>query len=220
VHAIVTGGGLSTETTGWRPAQRRYLFPVKAMGPVWRAKMLRCLEHAYRDGAFDGFDDFVDPQGFELLMQRAAKPSWVVYAKTSFAQGQHVLAYLGRYTHRVGISNSRLLAVSPQAVTFATKHGLTETVSPVEFLRRFVQHVLPDGLHKIRHAGLYASASAERREQAAACLGCTLTAAPKLDWRDRLAALTGRDLATCPRCGGALVSVAVARCRAPPGLAA
>lgn len=219
VHALVTAGGVSTQGR-WRSSHRRFLFPVLAMARVFRAKMLSNLDRAYRAHAFDGFDDFVDPEGFARLMQRAAKPSWNVYAKTPFAKGRHVLAYLGRYTHRVGIANSRLLAVSNHAVTFRTKHGRTETVPPVDFLRRFIQHVLPDGLHKIRHIGLYASASTRRRNQAHACLGKLPRLPQTRDWRARLAALTGRDLSKCPLCGGPLVTVPAPRCRDPPDLAA
>jgi hypothetical protein len=220
VHAIVTGGGLSSDAAHWRPTHRRFLFPVKAMARVFRAKMLAALDHAHRRHVFDGFDDFADPQGFTRLMQRAARLAWNLYAKTSFAHGQHVLAYLGRYTHRVGIANSRLLAVTEHAVTFRTKHGRTETLAPVDFLHRFVQHVLPEGLHKIRHVGLYASAHAKLRARAFACLRLTPSPPPCLDWRARFTALTGRDFRICPRCGGPLTTSPITRCRDPPKLAA
>lgn len=220
VHALVTGGGLPADGETWRSTSRRFLFPVHVLGPVFRGKMMTALGRAYDDGAFARFDDFQDPQGFRALMARVARLSWNVYAKAPFKKGQHVLAYLGRYTHRVGIANSRLLAVSDHAVTFRTKGQGTETLSPIEFLARLVQHVLPDGLHKIRHAGLYASASTDRLECARARLGKAPPTRRPTGWRERLAALTGRDLGLCPRCGGPLVSVPVARCRDPPPLAA
>ncbi len=220
VHALVTAGGLSGDGETWCSASRRFLFPVKALGQVFRGKMMAALGRAYDDGAFARFDDFRDPEGFRALMARVARLSWNVYAKAPFEKGSHVLAYLGRYTHRVGIANSRLLAVSDRAVTFRTKGQGTETLSPVEFLGRFVQHVLPDGLHKIRHAGLYASPSAARRELARTRLGMALRTLRPAGWRERLARLTGRDLRLCPRCGGPLVSVPIARSRDPPNLAA
>ena len=220
IHAIVTAGGWSTQRARWCPTHRRFLFPVTAVARVFRAKMLQQLNDAHRAHDFDRFDDFVDPEGFSRLMQRAARPAWNVYAKAPFAKAGHVLAYLGRYTHRVGIANSRLLAVREHAVTFRTKNGRTETLSPVAFLRRFVRHVLPDGLHKIRHVGLYASASAKTRKRAATHLGRPARRSPRLDWRARLAALTGRDLGICPHCGGPLSSVAVPRSRDPPRVAA
>jgi hypothetical protein len=220
VHALVTAGGLSPDGEHWRPASRRFLFSVHALGQVFRGKMMAALGRAYDDGAFARFDDFRDPEGFRALMARVARLSWNVYAKAPFKKGSHVLAYLGRYTHRVGIANSRLLAVSDRAVTFRTKGQGTETLSPVAFLARFVQHVLPDGLHKIRHVGLYAPASDARRELARKLLGKPARALPRADWRQRLARLTGRDIAVCPRCGGRVYSVSVPRCRDPPNLAA
>jgi hypothetical protein len=220
VHALVTAGGLSGDGEKWCSASRRFLLPVKVLGQVFRGKMMTVLGRAYDDGAFARFDDFQDPEGFRSLMARVARLSWNVYAKAPFKKGQHVLAYLGRYTHRVGIANSRLLAVSDRAVTFRTKGQGTETLSPVEFLARLVQHVLPDGLHKIRHSGLYASPSAARRELARTRLGMAPRTLRPTGWRERLARLTGRDVGVCPRCGELLVSVPVARCRDPPYLAA
>jgi hypothetical protein len=220
VHAIVTGGALSSDGTSWKPAPQRFLFPVKAMSRVFRGKMLQALNDAYCARAFRGFGDFDDPEGFTRLMQCAAKPSWNVYAKAPFAKGQHVLAYLGRYTHRVGIANSRLLDVSDKTVTFRTRGKQTKTVSHVELLRRLVQHVLPDGFHKIRHIGLYASASKDRRDKARARLGATLSLPSMSSWRQRLAELTGRDVTVCPRCGGPLICVPLPRSRDPPAVAA
>jgi hypothetical protein len=219
VHGIVTAGGLSADGERWRPASRRFLFAVEPMGKVFRGKMMTALGRAYDDGAFAPIPDAHDPQAFTALMRRLPK-RWNVYAKAPFKKGRHVLAYLGRYTHRVGIANSRVLAVSERAVTFRTKGQGTETLTPVEFLGRFVQHVLPDGLHKIRHVGLYAPASTARRELARERLGDTLRIRPPQSWRERLARLTGRDVAVCPHCGGRLVTVIVPACRDPPMLAA
>jgi hypothetical protein len=219
VHAIVTGGGLRADGT-WHAAPRRFLFPVRAMGLVLRGKLMTALGHAYADGAFAGFGVFEDPQAFVRLMARIATLSWNVYAKAPFKKGRHVLDYLGRYTHRVGIANSRLLAVSPHKVTFRTKGRATETVTPVAFLRRFVQHVLPDRLHKIRHVGLYAPAAARRRQQARAQLSATVRALRPRTAPARLEPLTGRDLSRCPRCGGPLVTRVVSPCRDPPPRAA
>ncbi|MBV9969937.1 MAG: IS91 family transposase [Xanthobacteraceae bacterium] len=221
VHAIVTGGGLRIDGAGWKPVPPRFLFPVAAMARVFRGKMMATLGEAYGQGAFAGFGDFRDPQGFERLMARLAKLSWHVYVKTPFRKGQHVLDYLGRYTHRVGIANSRLLDVRSDAVTFRTKGRGTETLSPIAFLRRLVAHVLPHRLHKIRHAGLYAPAAARRLQTARAHLRhATLSPPQALCWRQWLARVTGRDVTRCSRCGAPTISVPVARCRDPPTLAA
>jgi hypothetical protein len=220
VHAIVTGGGLSDDGASWRTASRGFLFSVMAMSQVFRGKMMTALGRAYRDGAFAHFDDFRDPQGFVTLMARVAKLSWNTYAKAPFKKGKHVLDYLGRYTHRVGIANSRLIDVSARAVTFRTKGQGTETVSPREFLRRFVRHVLPDGFHKIRHVGLYASAATNPLETARERLGAAVVPLSPCGWRERLAQLTGRNVLLCPRCGGQLLTVIVPRSRDPTPLAA
>jgi hypothetical protein len=220
VHAIVTGGGLSADGASWRPAERRFLFPVKTMSQVFRGKLMTALGEAYRDNAFAAFDDFRDPEGFARLMARGARLSWNVYAKAPFKKGRHVLDYLGRYTHRVGIANSRLLAVSKRTLTFRTKSQGTETVSPLEFLRRLVRHVLPDGFHKIRHAGLYAPAAGRRCVMARGRLRATLRPLRRCSWRDRLMQLTGRDVSRCPRCASPLITTVVPHCRDPPPLAA
>jgi hypothetical protein len=215
VHAIVTGGGLSRDGLRWRKAGGRiYLFPVDAMGLVLRGKMIDALKRAHQSGAFAGFDDFRDPEGFDRLLGVIGKLNWNVYAKAAFAKGEHVLEYLGRYTHRVGLANSRLLAVGPDSVTFRTKGDGTETLSPVALLRRFVQHVLPDGFHKIRHVGLYASV--DKRRRARVLLGELAAVVPPRTWRELLVAATGRDAATCPRCSGPLISVPLPRSRDPP----
>jgi hypothetical protein len=125
-----------------------------------------------------------------------------------------VLAYLGRYTHRVAISNGRLLEVTASRVSFRTKEGKTQTVTPVEFLRRFLAHVLPDGFHKIRHYGLYASASRGELERARARLQslgapAPIMRAPQATWQDLLRELTGRDVERCQRCGGPIERIAL-----------
>ncbi len=214
VHAIVTAGALSDQDAHWHPSPRRFLFPVTPMSQVFRGKMMAELGHAYRDEAFDRFDDFDDPEGWERLMRRLPR-SWNVYAKAPFKKGTHVLEYLGRYTHRVGIANSRLLAVSDHAVTFRTKGTASETLSTVQFLARFVQHVLPYGFHKIRHVGLYASASTERRERARSALRSHFAATPPETWQQRLARLTGRRVEVCPVCAGRVLPRPLPRSRDP-----
>jgi hypothetical protein len=218
VHAIVTGGGLALNGRSWEAAHRSFLFPVKAMSAVFRAKMLAALRRQYHHGRFNGFDEFHDPEGFARLSRSLAKVKWYAYAKPSFARGKYVLDYLGRYTHRVGLSSSRLLAVSPTAVTFRTKGAATATVTPVTLLRRFIQHILPTGFHKIRHVGLYASTS--RLAQARSALGQRPRKRRRVTWRERLRALTGRDVSACPVCGSPLRASALPPARAPPARAA
>ena len=218
VHAIVTGGGLSRNGKRWCSVRRDYLFPVHLMSRVFRAKMIDALKHAYENGQFARFDDFDDPEGFSRLVNRLWLRRWVVYAKPTFSKGEYVLKYLGRYTHRVGIANSRLLDVTGEYVHFRTKNGSTETIPPIEFLRRFVQHVLPDGFHKIRHYGL--NASPEKRDLARTILKIPLVAVKPLSWRERLAKCTGHESARCPKCSAVLIQVSLTYARAPPEMAA
>jgi hypothetical protein len=221
VHAIVTAGGLAVDGSAWLP-QLKYLLPVEMIGTVIRGKMLDALRRLHARGALADFDEFRDPEAFDRLMARLANASWVVYAKKPFRRPDHVLAYLGRYTHRVGIANSRIVDVTDTAVTFRTKNGNAITLDPIEFLRRFLLHVLPEGFKKIRHTGLYAGAHVRSLlPRARGLLGSNRATAnvllPRspLSWSDRLHDLTGRDVDRCPICGGGVEHVPVAR--APPG---
>jgi len=218
VHAIVTGGALSSDGKRWCSSHRDYLFPVFLLSKVFCAKMIDALKRAYKDHEFSGFSDFDDPEGFSRLVNKLWKRPWVVYAKPTFNKGEYVLKYLGRYTHRVGIANSRLLGVTDENVLFRTKGDGTETLSPVEFLWRFVQHVLPNGFHKIRHYGL--NASPEKRDLARAILKLPVVTVKPLSWRERLAKLSGHDVSRCPQCSGPLISLPLAHARAPPEMAA
>jgi hypothetical protein len=216
VHALVTGGGLAAGGATWVKSPRKFLFPVKAMARVLRGKMIDALKKAHAGNAFLGFDD---PEGFARLIRRIASRRWYVYAKPAFARGEHVIAYLGRYTHRVGISNSRLLDVSADRVLFRTKGDGVEALPPVAFLRRFVQHVLPEGFHKIRHVGLHVSP--ERRREARAAMGVAEPNGVALvNYRDQLRELTARDVGRCPVCGGSMRELPLPAARAPPKAAA
>ncbi len=214
IHTIVTAGGLSLDGKRFIHCHPDYLFPIAALAKVFRAKLLDELWTGYRSASFAGFSDFDDPEGFSYLMRRLPR-EWVVYAKPSFDRGEHVLQYLGRYTHRVGIANSRLVDATNDAVTFRSKNGNTATVHPVEFLRRLIRHVLPDGFHKIRHVGLNISVS--KRDAARTALGQSSPPQPEKTWQERLAEVTGRDVCRCPRCQAPLRCTPLeTRSRAPP----
>ena len=211
VHAIVTAGGLRPDGT-WVPAHKRFLFSVKAMSRVFRGKMRDALRRAHRERAFLGFRAFRDPEAFDQLLNRLGAKSWYVYAKPSFSRAKYVVEYLGRYTHRVALSNSRILDLSDDRVVIRTRGDGRAPMTPVECLRRFVRHVLPKRFHKIRHFGIYAGACRSARANTPAP-----TAAPSpIDFRERLARLTGRDITRCPRCGAPLVSHYLPPSRGPP----
>jgi hypothetical protein len=225
VHGLVTAGGLRTDGTEWKATSERYLFPIEMMRLVFRGKMLAALGALYAEGGFARFDAFDDPEGFERLMRRVAAKNWVVYAKKPFREVGHVLRYLGRYTHRVAIANGRLVDVTDASVSFRTKEGKVLTLEPVEFLRRFVQHVLPDGFHKIRHYGLYSAAGVSERLELARQRLTSKGSEPSVEsprpsaivsWIERLHELTGRDVSRCPACNAVLTRVPLPRQQAPP----
>jgi hypothetical protein len=127
---------------------------------LFRGKFLAALERLYEHGALDlggACATFADPDVFRLLKRELYAADWVVYAKPPFAGAEQVYRYLGRYTHRIAISNARLEAFDEKGVRFATKHGKSTTLGAEEFIRRFLLHVLPEGFHRIRHYGLLAA---------------------------------------------------------------
>jgi hypothetical protein len=165
LHCIVTGGGLSLDTQEWKSTGRRYLFPVRALSRMFRAKFRDGTKKLHREGqlGFHGsLASLSQPAEFARLLSCACAKPWVVYSKKPFAGPEAVLAYLARYTHRVAISNRRLLALDQKAGTilFAYKDYADKSrrkkmqLSLVEFLRRFCLHILPERLVKIRHYGL------------------------------------------------------------------
>jgi len=213
VHCIVTGGGLAADGSAWIPARcrGRYLFPQHVLGDLFRGKFLAGLRRLRDDGrlCFDGCcADRAPTPAFNRLLDTMYRTDWVVYAKRPFAGAEHVYEYLGRYTHRTGISNHRLRSFDDRGVTFATKDGKSITVAPDEFIRRFLLHVLPDRFVKIRHYGLLAPSNATTALERARQLLLEQTSVPRLsppptvpkDWRELLLDLTGHDISRCPRC--------------------
>ena len=219
VHCIVTGGGLARDHSDWIPAPRDFLFPVDVIGELFRGKFMAGLQALLGKGKLR--DDATDRAALRRR-QRLYKTSWVVYAKRPFGGPQQVFRYLGRYTHRVAISNARLVSMDEQAVVFRTRGSDTAALPPTEFIGRFLQHILPSGFVKIRHFGLMASGNVNTKlECARAFLPATAPAAatlpingedtdddapsvgtidPNLSWPDLLLALTGQDVLLCPRC--------------------
>lgn len=202
VHCIVSGGGFDHTRDAWVAAREKFLFAVHVMGALFRGKMLAALRDAHQRGRVDLG---TDPDAFLRPLYRKR---WVVYAKPPFGNAEHVVRYLGRYTHRVGISNARIQDVSADAVRFATRDGKHATLRPAEFLRRFLLHVLPAGFVKIRHFGLLAPANVgDRLDRARQRLQERLTPSP-----------VPPTLGRAPRSGAevllALLGIDVHRCRA------
>lgn len=223
VHCIVTGGGLSLDAQRWVAARPNFLFHVHALGELFRGKLLDALAAAHRSGQlrFDGpAASYADPERFGRLVEKLRHIRWVVYCKPPFGDQEQVVRYLGQYTHRIGISNHRLVSLGEHTVTFRTRGDSTVTLPAVEFLRRFILHVLPRGFVKIRHHGLFAAGNVHSKLERARSLLLAATApatttgahdteadaarAPR-DFRELLLALTGIDLRTCSRCGALAV---------------
>tara|TARA_B100000315_G_scaffold53754_1_gene48089 strand:+ start:781 stop:1995 length:1215 start_codon:yes stop_codon:yes gene_type:complete len=166
LHCLIPGGALSPDRSRWIPAKPGFLFPVRALSKVFAGKFLEHLQRVYEAGELsfaDGTADLSEPAAFNGLLRQLRRHAWVVYCKPPFAGPEHVLEYLGRYTHRVAISNHRILAHQHGKVRFRYKDyrqgGRTRVMElpAQEFIRRFLLHVLPDGLHRIRHFGLLAN---------------------------------------------------------------
>lgn len=216
VHCIVTGGALSADGTQWRSARSSFLFHVTVMRELFRGKFLAGLQKANDQGRLlrpDG-TAWLEPSDLRRLLRKLRRMKWVVYCKRPFGGPEQVIRYLGQYTHRVAISNRRLLSLDARGVTFRTRDGNTATLEAVEFLHRFIAHVLPPRFVKIRHYGLLATGNARRRWQLARDLlqsrGVappadaslqTPSGEPQDDWQAALLALTGTDLRKCPACG-------------------
>ena len=216
VHCVVTAGALSPDGERWLPSSSRYLFPVQVLSRLYRGKFMDGLKRAWSCGELDlGCDD---PEVFARLRDALFGVEWVVYAKRPFGGAEQVYAYLGRYTHRVGISNHRLLHVDEREVRIATRDGKTATMEPLELIRRVLQHVLPPSFVKIRHYGLLASACVSGKlERARSAIAAPTERAEPLpaDWRALMVRLTGRDLGRCPACDHGRMHTPVAR-RSPP----
>jgi len=201
VHCIVSGGGLGADGSRWVATKRRFLFPVLVLGEVFRGKFIAALRAAVLRGEIDLGD-----RDRERLFRTLWAARWIVYAKKPFGGASHVIRCLGRYTHRVAISNARIERVAADDVTFRTKTGERVTLQPEEFLRRFLLHVLPHGFTKTRHYGLFAAGNVHGPlERARSLLGAepatasTPSPAPQT-WPEILLALVGIDLAVCREC--------------------
>jgi hypothetical protein len=214
VHMIVPGGGISLDGTRWVPCRPDFILPVEVLSCLFRGLFLAKLVAAHRAGRLEFFGVHArldDITAFKAYLAPLRKSDWVVYAKRPFGGPRAVLAYLSRYTHRVAISNRRLVAADDGGVSFRWKdyriegpdRWKTMTLTPHEFIRRFLMHVLPSGFHRIRHYGLLASGTrAVNIARARELLAVPVRPEPP-DTTDTPAADEPRMLPRpCPCCGG------------------
>lgn len=206
------GGGLSFDGQRWIHCRARFFLPVRVLSRLFRRLFLESLKKAYSAGTLQFFatlEPLRDPSTFAALMARARNCEWVVYSKPPFAGPQQVLDYVGRYTHRVAISNNRLLGIEGGKVQFHWKdyrdgsQTKTMDLDAEEFMRRFLLHVLPEGFQRIRYYGLLGN---RHRQQKLALsrrllgMQASGTTARAKDYRQRYEELTGRSLVLCPQC--------------------
>jgi hypothetical protein len=226
VHCVVPAGGLSFDHNRWVKSHHAFFLPVKVLGRVFRGKFVAALKRAFQDGQISFHGDLkllAQPKTFFAWLRPFFRKDWVVYAKRPFGGPEHVLHYLGRYTHRVAISNHRLVSFAEGKVTFRWRDSAHHneqkllTLALDEFLRRFLLHVLPKGFVRIRNFGFLAN-----RKRAMTLPLCfpLLGSAPQTE-QDTSGVKNSSDLWRCPKCAGPMVVVerltaAEMRLRSPP----
>ena len=217
IHMIVPGGGLAKDDT-WRSSGKKFFIPVKVMSRLFRGKFLCYLRQEKEKLNLNGsIEPLRNPYQFTALLNSLYQKEWYVYCKRPFKTTTSVLEYLGRYTHRVAISNHRIISITSGQVAFKYRdykdknEEKTMTIEAEEFIRRFLLHILPPQFTKIRHYGLLASAV--KRKELELCrrlLGIsTVVNHVPLESAELIEKLTGVNILICPRCGAELI-------RAPP----
>jgi hypothetical protein len=227
LHCVVPGGGLSPDGERWVSCRRPDFFlPVRVLSSLFQRLLLEALQTAFDSGQlqfFHSLESLRNPVAFARHLAKAEAHDWVVYAKRPFAGPQQVLDYVGRYTHRVAISNNRLVDIEGDQVQFKWKdyrHGdqiKKMTLSADEFIRRFLMHVMPNGFHRIRYYGFLGNRYRNQKlSQCRRLLGMQTTEPPanppkpKKEYHERYEELTGRSLRQCPSCQqGQMITVAI-----------
>ncbi len=220
LHIVCTAGGLSLENNKWIASSDKFLVPLKVLAKIVRAKFLDELKAVYKQNMLrlsGNTKHLNNPAIFYKLARKLRRKKWVLYIKPLFSNPKGIFSYLGHYTHRVAISNQRLLATDPTGVTFRVRNndqpGTYKQIRlpAMEFIRRFLTHVLPPGFVRIRHYGLLAPKNANTKlELARALIQNTSPDEPPAvpesteSWQQLLKKLTGFDVTVCPECGGNL----------------
>jgi hypothetical protein len=219
LHCVVPGGGLSPDGQRWIPSRPNFFLSVRVLSRFFRRRFLELLQQSFEDGKiqfFGALEPLREHEAFLAYLNPVRQKEWVVYAKAPFAGPEQVLDYVGRYTHRVAISNNRLVSLEDGQVTFDWKDyrdgnsPKKMTLPAEEFIRRFLLHVLPSGFQRIRYFGFLANCHRQKKlEQCRRLLNmpsdCALPssqsdASPPQDYLDRYEELTGISLHTCPLC--------------------
>ena len=202
---------MSCDRTRWVPARQNFLFPVKALSRVFRAKFLDSLKKSFEENKllFVGqIAPLADAESFGALLDGLRKKPWVVYAKKPFSSPAHVLDYLGRYTHRVALSNDRICSLQNGEVSFTYRDRKNQdrrklmTLGAEEFIRRFLLHVIPKGFMRVRHYGFLANHRKDSLSKCRQLMGLSPASPPPhpRSTDELMLALTGIDIHRCPRC--------------------
>ena len=219
LHCLVPGGGIAPDGRSWIACRPGFFLPVRVLSRMFRGLFLHHLTQAFAGGKLNFFSvhrHLHEPAAFRRYLAPVHRTEWVVYAKRPFAGPAQVLDYVGRYTHRVAISNNRLVSMDNDKVRFRWRdyrdgnRQKTMTLQGGEFIRRFLVHVLPDGFRRIRYYGFLGNC--HRAQKLALCrelLGMVPTARadPPADYRDRFETLTGQSLRACPHCQTGVMAV-------------
>jgi len=221
IHTIVLAGGL-TKLNKWRASSKKFFIPVRVLSKVFCGKFLFYLKEYYQQGSLKFYDDaqqFCKPPDFQRLLNACYDLNWYSYVRETFSGPLAVMKYLGRYTHRIAIANSRILAITKDSVTFSVKESKTVTLKGVEFIRRFLRHTLPKRFVKIRHYGLLANRN--KKTKLALCRKLTKSPlySPKyggLDTITILSLLLGKDVTLCPACHKGKMNPIRSLCKAVP----
>ncbi len=214
LHCLVPGGGLSEDGQQWVWSREHFFIPVRVLSRLFRGKFLFYLKKAYEAGTLKcvgKIQALAHEEQFKRFMDTLYKKDWVVYAKEPFGGPEHVLEYVGRYTHRVAISNNRIVKLEDGQVTFQWRdysdgdRVKLMTLDAGEFIRRFLLHILPDGFFKIRYYGILSSRNRQTKlKRCREILGSVIDlkdqAAQSATWEDLLLRLTGIDPRICPCC--------------------
>jgi hypothetical protein len=216
----VPGGGIAPDGSRWIACRPGFFLPVRVLAQIFRGLFMHYLERAFASGDlkfFSAHRHLHEPVAFRRYLAPVRETEWVVYAKRPFAGPAQVLDYIGRYTHRVAISNNRLLSMENGKIRFRWKdyrdgnRQKTMTLDVGEFIRRFLIHVLRDGFHRIRYYGFLGNCHRARKlDRCRELLGMAPVgpqADPSIDYRDRCEILAGRSLRECPHCHAGIMVV-------------
>jgi len=221
LHCIVTGGGLTPDGNCWKKSRRRFFLPVRVLSKLFRGKFLSLFKRACRSGSITFCGETAtleDEAAFKRFLRALYTKQWVVYCKPPFQNAERVLKYLGRYTHRVALSNDRIVGMEGQRVTFryrdSADHNLMKrmTLDVFEFIRRFLLHILPEGFMKIRHYGILSNRNRSTRlvrcKELLGVEGDLCRADKPEAWQAMFHRITGIDLTRCPACAkGQMVTI-------------